>query len=177
MRHPELGAVASTPPNRGPAWRSVPTIPVRKSLSPDAVDPGPPIVGPPLYGSMHARQPRIDTEAPADALQPQWFRELNMNPRNRIVGGLGTRVVQAEQEDLMLAAWNQVIGIEAANRALRFAQLARHVSGSLHRRHLARLTNSAVLSVTERVHAKVVDTPGTVARRSREARAVGSPHT
>src|SRR4051812_47452019 len=125
-----------------------------------AVDPGPPIVGPPLYGSMHARQPRIDTEAPADALQPQWFRELNMNPRNRIVGGLGTRVVQAEQEDLMLAAWNQVIGIEAANRALRFAQLARHVSGSLHRRHLARLTNSAVLSVTERVHAKVVDTPG-----------------
>src|SRR5262249_19806122 len=43
------------------------------------------------------------------------------------------------------------------NRTLRLAQLAKHVSGSLHRRHLARLTNAAVLSVTERVHAKVLD--------------------
>ena len=60
--------------------------------------------------------------------QPQWFRELNLDPRNRIVGGLGTRVVQAEQEDLMAAAWNQVIGVEAANRALRLAQLAKQVA-------------------------------------------------
>ena len=66
-----------------------------------APDPGPPLVGPPLYGGTHARQPRIETEAPADAAQPQWFRELNLDPRHRIVGGLGTRVVQAEQEDLM----------------------------------------------------------------------------
>ena len=70
----------------------------------------------------------IETEEPAASSQPQWFRELNIDPRNRIVGGLGTRVVQAEQEDLMAAAWNQVIGVEAANRALRLAQLAKHVS-------------------------------------------------
>lgn len=125
-------------------------------------NPGPPVVGPPLYGGMHARQPRIETQAPADAVQPQWFRELNMDPRHRIVGGLGTRVVQQEQEDLMLAAWNQVIGVEAANRVLRLAQLAKHVGASLHRRHLACLTDGAVVTVTERVHAKVLD----VAQRS-----------
>ena len=122
-------------------------------------NPGAPLVGPPLYGGLHAQQPRIETEAPADAAQPAWFRELNMDPRHRIVGGLGTRVVQAEQEDLMLAAWNQLAGLEPVNRALRLAQLAKHVGASLHRRHLSRLSDAAVLAVTERVHAKVLDIP------------------
>ena len=122
-------------------------------------EPEPPVVAPPLYGGLHARQPRVETEAPADAQQPLWFRELNTDPRHRIVGGLGTRVVQAEQEDLMLAAWNQVVGINAANRALRFAQLAMHASAALHRRHLAALTDAALLATTERVHAKVMDAP------------------
>ena len=121
--------------------------------------PGPSLVGPPLYGSNHARQPRLETEDPAAAAQPEWFRDLNTDPRNRIVGGLGTRVVQAEQEDLMAAAWNQVIGVEAANRALRLAQLASHVSASLHRRHLKRLDDAAIVSITERVHPKILDTP------------------
>lgn len=125
-------------------------------------NPGPPLVGPPLYGAMHARQPRIETPLPAAAAQPEWFRELNIDPRHRIIAGLGTRVVQAEQEDLMLAAWNQVIGVEAANRVLRLAQLAKQVGASMHRRHLARLTDGALLAITERVHAKVLD----VAQRS-----------
>lgn len=122
-------------------------------------DPGPPLVGPPLYGSNHARQPRIETEAAAAAAQPPWFRELNTDPRDRIVGGLGARVIQSEQESLVAGAWNQVVGVEAANRALRLAQLAKHVSASLHRRHVARLSDAAVLSITERVHAKVLDAP------------------
>ncbi|MGW5217972.1 hypothetical protein ACWEQA_08895 [Nocardia sp. NPDC004085] len=125
-----------------------------------AEDPGPPLVGPPLYGAMHARQPRIEMAEPQLSSQPQWFRELNTDPRNRIVGGLGTRVVQAEQEDLIAAAWNQITGIEAANRALRLAQLAKHVTASLHRRHLSRFTDAAVLATTERVHGKVLDSPG-----------------
>ncbi len=122
-----------------------------------APDPGPPLVGPPLYGGTHAREPRVDADDPT---QPPWFQTLNLDPRHRIAAGLGSRVVQAEQEDLMLAAWNQVGGIEAANRALRMAQLARHVSASLHRRHLSRLPDAALVPVTERVHAKVLDEPG-----------------
>ncbi len=118
-----------------------------------------PLVGPPLYGSSHAAQPRIETEAAPAAAQPAWFRQLNTDPRDRIVAGLGTAVIQAEQQDLMVSAWNQVIGVEAANRALRMAQLAMHVSASLHRRHLSRFGDAAVLAVTERVHAKVLDAP------------------
>ena len=122
-------------------------------------NPGPPLVGPPLYGSTHARQPRVETEAVAAGAQPEWFRELNLDPRDRVVGGLGTRVVQNDQEDLMASAWNQVIGVEEANRQLRLAQLAKHVAAALHRRHLARFSDAAVLSATERVHAKVLDAP------------------
>ncbi len=116
-------------------------------------DPGPPLVGPPLYGSNHARQPRIDVA------EPEWFSQLNTEPRHRIVAGLGTRVVQMDQEDLVAAAWNQVGDVEAANRALRLAQLAMHVGGSLHRRHLSRFGDAAVVSVSERVHAKLLDAP------------------
>src|SRR5206468_8292340 len=29
-------------------------------------DPGTPVVGPPLYGGLHARQPRVETKPPAD---------------------------------------------------------------------------------------------------------------
>jgi len=124
-----------------------------------APDPGSPIVGPPLYGSVHAKQPRLEEEAAKIAVQPPWFRELNIDPRNRIVAGLGTRVVQAEQEDLMLSAWNQVAGVEAANRAFRLAQLALRVGASLHRRHFARFTDGALLGVSERVHPKVLAAP------------------
>ncbi len=123
-------------------------------------DPGPPVVAPPLYAGHHVRQARIETEERAASTQPRWFRQINLNPADRIVAGLGTRVVQAEQEDLMLAAWNQLAGIEASNRALRLAQLARHVSASLHRRHLQHLPDAAVLAMTERVHGKVVDVAG-----------------
>ena len=125
-----------------------------------APEPGPPVVGPPLYGGMHARQPRVEVEKTHVATQPEWFRQLNLDPRYRIAAGLGTRVVQTEQESLMLAAWNQVIGIETANRALRLAQMAKHVSASLHRRHLSRFTDAALVSITERVHPKVLDVAG-----------------
>ncbi len=130
----------------------------RPDLQAHAADPGPPVVAPPLYGGTHARQTRIEDavlDAAAAAAQPAWLRELNLNPADRIVAGLGTRVVQAEQNDLMRAAWNQMAGLEASNRALRLAQLARHVSASLHRRHLARFSEASLLALTERVHAKL----------------------
>lgn len=124
----------------------------------------PPVVGPPLYGGMHAQQRRVN--APAAPGQPQWFTELNLDPRHRVVGGIGTRVVQAEQEALMAAAWNQVVGIEQTNRALRLAQLAKTVSVRLHARHLARLPDAALVALTERVHAKVLAGPSPAQRTS-----------
>lgn len=118
------------------------------------VAPADPVVAPPLYGATHIAAAHLEHGAP-----PQWFDELNTDPRHRVVAGLGTRVVQMDQEALMASAWAQVQGVEAANRALRLAQLARYVATSLHRRHVAPLAPGDLLALTARVHSRVVD-PG-----------------
>lgn len=88
-----------------------------------------PIVGPRVYARGQRGSGVIGTLPAGD-----WFAELNGIPVNRVVGGIGTRVVQRDQEPLMQAAWAQVGEIDKANRELVLAQLARHLAASLHAR-------------------------------------------
>ena len=62
-------------------------------------------------------------EALAGAAQPR--------PRYRSAAALGARIVQDHQESLMVAAWQQIGAVEAANALLRQAQLAREAGGVL----------------------------------------------
>ena len=124
----------------------------------DGVPVEPPTVGPPLYAGAHARRTSIDDGSPG------WFKELNDDPRSRVVAGVGARVVQHDQEALMAEAWNQVAGVEAANAALRFAQLGRYVGESIHRRHVKTLPPAALLALTHGVHGKILDTPAVTVR-------------
>jgi hypothetical protein len=114
--------------------------------------PDDPRVAPPLYAGSHVARTTTDAA-------PDWFRDLNLVPRNRVVAGLGARVVQMDQEKLMASAWQQVRGIDAANRALRLAQMARQLSASLHARHLSELDSSVLLGATRPVHTRVLDAP------------------
>lgn len=86
-----------------------------------------PIVGPRLY----ARAQRGETVVAAPA-GSDWFAQLNLSPVNRIVAGLGTRVVQRDQEQLMAAAWAQIGEVRKVNRAIALAQLAEQVALRLH---------------------------------------------
>ncbi len=122
-----------------------------------------PSVGPPLYAGAHIAHSALDATAPG------WFAELNGDPRNRVVAGLGTRVVQNDQEALMAEAWNQVAGVEAANAALRHAQLGRYVGESIHQRHLATLSAPVLLALTRGVHARVRQPTGTTVATAVEA--------
>ena len=101
-----------------------------------------PIVGPRLYAKGQRGQ---GTVPPGD-----WFADLNLTVTNRVVAGLGTRVVGRDQEPLMQAAWAQVGDIDRANRALLLAQVARHVAESLHAR-LALVDSGRFLQVTRPV--------------------------
>ncbi len=90
-----------------------------------------PIVGLPVYGSLHADQtflPEVDT-------QPSWLNQLNLDPRQRVAAGLGTLVVQDQQEDLMEAAWAQ-LSEQRANQARNELQLGREASTAIFRKHL-----------------------------------------
>ena len=70
---------------------------VRAGEAPD------PTLGPPLYAGAHLARRTV----PAEGTEPAWARTLNLDPADRIVAGLGTRVVRMDQEaahDLRLAA-------------------------------------------------------------------------
>lgn len=108
-----------------------------------------PTIGPPLYAAAHINHDALDAQAPG------WFAELNGDPRNRVVAGLGTRVVQNDQEALMASAWNQVAGVEAANAALRNAQLGRYIGASIHARHIMPLTAPTLLALTAPGHRRL----------------------
>lgn len=118
------------------------------------------IVGPPLYGRWHARRERL-------ASQPPWFPTLNVDPRNRVMGGAGTRVVQILQRQLMASAWQQVAGVREANERLRFAQLARAAADRIFVRHVSSHETDVLLGVTAPLHAKVLASPTTIAERLR----------
>lgn len=92
-----------------------------------------PIVGPRVY----AQGQRGARTMPAAAGVPptgDWFADLNLAPVNRVIAGLGTRVVVKDQEPLMQAAWAQVGEIDAANRALAMAQLSQALATRVHDR-------------------------------------------
>jgi hypothetical protein len=157
----EVAAVAA----ENAQWPASETEALRTELNrPDALagttaaDNGPiprPIVGPEIYDRYQASARRVATTRDAD-----WFGELNLQPAHRVAAGLGTRVVQMDQEKLMQSAWAQVGAVDAANRALRWAQLARFVGTSSHTRHFAPLAFGDLLSATRRIQARVLTSPG-----------------
>jgi hypothetical protein len=57
------------------------------------------VIAPPLYGQWHAARAKLEPNAGRP-----WFYELNLDPRNRIAAGLGTQVVQRNQEALVASA-------------------------------------------------------------------------
>ncbi len=116
-----------------------------------SLPPGLPIA-PPIYGRWHAAQGVI----PNGARDVAWLRELNLNPSHRVVAGLGTQIIQEQQEQLMASAWEQVGEIEKANQALRQAQLARSAGTTIHEQHLKKMPAETFFHVTGAMHARIM---------------------
>ena len=111
-----------------------------------------PLVAPTLYGSVLAGATQVDNAASP----PRWVDELNLDPRQRAVAALGTRVVQSQQEELMASAWEQMGEIERANQRLRQEQLSLAINSVLHIRHFSRLNENALLQVAAPAQARIV---------------------
>jgi hypothetical protein len=122
-----------------------------------------PAVAPPLYGRWHAAKDRLE---PGE--QPPWFHDANSDPRWRGAAGLGTQVVQANQQQLMASAWQQVDGLSDLNDSLQRAQFAREIALRIKTRHLD-LNDDLFLQVTAPVHTRVLASPTTIAARLRES--------
>jgi len=93
-----------------------------------------PVLGPPIYGRWIANRHEVGMPA-----AKTWLDELNLDPRERVVAALGTRVIQDQQEDLMARAWEQAGEMAQANQRLRQMQLSLAIGGRLHARHVSRM--------------------------------------
>jgi hypothetical protein len=113
-----------------------------------------PSVVPPIYGRWHRARNRVVARN-----QEEWLDVLNLDPRHRAAGGLGSEVIRKQQEHLMASAWDQLGAIESANDILRRAQFGRDTSVQLHGR-LNHLLTEDFLRVTAPVQKRVlVDDP------------------
>jgi hypothetical protein len=119
----------------------------------------------PIYG--HAQS---GSETLPAAAEPHWLRDVNLDPRLRVVAAAGARVIQARQEQLMARAWAQAGAIRDANALLRRSQAARELGGVLMDRHLRRMSPSELLAVTQPVHARAEISAQTVDGELRASR-------
>ena len=99
-----------------------------------------PVLGPPIYGRYYAGRNQVGA-----AQSPTWLDELNLDPRERVVAALGTRVIQEHQEELMAEAWDQAGEIAKVNQRLRQMQLSLAITSRLHVRHVQRMDDDDTL--------------------------------
>ena len=85
-----------------------------------------------------------------------WLEELNLNPVNRIAAGIGSKVVQDLQEELMASAWDQVGTINDANRRIRQGHLAMTISGNLYERNAQKMDQDEMIQVFSPIHSKIL---------------------
>jgi hypothetical protein len=156
------------PDSDGARWPTEVTEDLRSQLeAPDTRhfghdDDDEPRIGPPIYPGAHVASSQVPD-------QPAWFRDVNLDPADRIAAGLGTRVVVMDQEHLMASAWAQAESVYNTNVALRAAQFGRYIAESVHRRHLARMHSADLLAVTDRVSTRVTASPGRTVRATIDA--------
>src|SRR5205823_13899713 len=99
-----------------------------------------------------------------------WINELNTDPRFRTVAGMGTKVIQQNQEDYMKLAWEQIGNVLSLNRKIVFLQMAVKASEALYTRNLITLPAEQALALTAPAMRKVMGSPVTVHTLVRQSR-------
>ena len=117
-----------------------------------------PVVTPPVYGSRQAARATV----PAAGTGPAWLRELNLDPAARAAAGLGARIVQERQEELMAAAWRQLGDVHAVARLEQRLELGVAVLGSIVRRHVEPLDPGRLLQLLGPAHTRMRTSPATL---------------
>jgi hypothetical protein len=120
-----------------------------------------PLIAPPLYGRWHALVERLDT-APAVR---NWVNEASGDPRYRAAAGMGTLVVQTNQEGYMKLAWQQIGEVLAANRKITLGQTAMFASFALHAKSFAIMPAAQSLPIAAPVFKRVLGSATTIAHQ------------
>ncbi|HFA51554.1 MAG TPA: hypothetical protein ENJ95_21270 [Bacteroidetes bacterium] len=127
---------------------------------------GDPVIVPPLYGQWHALAKKLGVEAGDSG----WVNDLNKDPRFRAISGIGTKVVQDNQEPLMRKAWQQVGDVLAVNSLIRHTQASMWVTQMMFDKNLKTMMPARTLQVTFPVHNRVKGSPVTIKFLTRNSR-------
>ena len=100
-----------------------------------------PIISPPTYGKWHAGTFKLEDG------KTDWVHDLNMHPTHRSAAGLGTRVVQQNQEQFMEMAWEQIGQINEANQKIIENEMAKRVADALKRKKINNLKEVDLMNV------------------------------
>jgi hypothetical protein len=125
-----------------------------------------PVVAPPFHGGWHVLLDRVDP-APANE---GWPHVLNRDARFRATAGLGSKVVQQNQDDYMKQAWSQIGEVLAANRKIHFLQYAQAASQSQFDKSVAVLPEGRAFVFTAPVHGRVRGSPQTIRKLVEDSR-------
>ncbi len=123
-----------------------------------------PIVSPPLYGRWYAQADRLDVRNPTG-----WVNELNADPRLRTPAGVGTQVIQKDQENLMQQAWSQLGDLLRANQKIRQLQLGLMSSFVMYEKNVVPQPADQFMAFTQLVQSRVMGSPVTIATQVQES--------
>jgi hypothetical protein len=136
-------------------------------IVPDIANDPDPLITSPLYGRWHALSQRVlfnrdGTTAPNST---NWVHRLNLDPRFRVPANYGAEVIEANAEEYMNYAWEQIGAVLQANQNIRRLRFATAASSRLYARHLTTAASvpGRVLSLTAPVSSRVLFSGVTVA--------------
>ncbi len=143
------------------------TAGISQPIVPDIANDPDPLITSPLYGRWHALTQRVlfngdGTTAPNST---NWVHRLNLDPRFRVPANYGVEIVEANAEEYMNYAWQQIGDVLQANQNIRRLHFATAASSRLYTRHLITATSdpARVLSMTAPVASRVLFSGVTVA--------------
>jgi hypothetical protein len=122
-----------------------------------------PIVGPPAYGCWYLSWRPLPRQLPRPSEpSPSWIEALNLDVPHRIAAGVGTRVVQEQQQALMASAWAQLGSLRRVDEERRFSQVSREAGRHIYQRDVTPMSTESLLRFTAPVHGRVMAGPMTV---------------
>lgn len=123
------------------------------------------IISPPLYGKWYAKAEKLDVRDGTG-----WVDELNRDPRYRASAGVGTQVIQRDQEKLMQEAWSQLGDLLQTNQKIRQLQLGLMSSYIMYQKMVVPQSSDQLMGFTNGVQARILGSPTTIARQVIESR-------
>jgi hypothetical protein len=122
-----------------------------------------PIVAPPTYGKWHRGTIKL-------AHFSDWVHELNLSPTHRAAAGLGTRIVQENQEEFMEMAWEQIGEINQANQKIIENELAKRAAQALMRKKLKKFDEVDLIGASGKAFERLTGANGTFKKDLKNSR-------